>query len=225
MMEKAGIPACWIVAKISPLYKKAPRALSWTQGTIARLQFCQCFGRVGFGAGLYWGHLFCGLCEVGQRDSVWASRATSPALSKRYVAEVCVNKFANVIVVDLAVRREGVSCNVFITENVVYDIWTEVPLGAVRSWRPRMFQLKRVFVMQAISIGREWAGWLRRERASSMILRCASPAAKLVFAKSVIMRLHAAFINFKQAYDTIPKEALWSHFQRMRMPTCLLAII
>eukprot|EP00983_Pelagomonas_calceolata_P045339 1139688-Pelagomonas_calceolata.AAC.8 len=37
-------------------------------------------------------------------------------------------------------------------------------------------------------------------------------------------RLHAAFINFKQAYDTIPREAPWTHLQRIRMHTCLLAI-
>jgi len=38
-------------------------------------------------------------------------------------------------------------------------------------------------------------------------------------------RLHVAFIDFKQAYDTIPREALWKHLQRIRMPTCLLDII
>mmetsp|Transcript_418 Transcript_418/g.1002 ORF Transcript_418/g.1002 Transcript_418/m.1002 type:complete len:905 (+) Transcript_418:594-3308(+) len=38
-------------------------------------------------------------------------------------------------------------------------------------------------------------------------------------------RLHAAFIDFKQAYDTIPREALWTHLQRIRMPACLLAVI
>jgi len=38
-------------------------------------------------------------------------------------------------------------------------------------------------------------------------------------------RLHAAFIDFKQAYDTIPKDALWEHLQRICMPTCLLKII
>eukprot|EP00983_Pelagomonas_calceolata_P048533 1141081-Pelagomonas_calceolata.AAC.1 len=43
-------------------------------------------------------------------------------------------------------------------------------------------------------------------------------------------RLHAAFIDFKlemlkQAYDTIPREALWTHLQHIHMPTCLLAVI
>eukprot|EP00983_Pelagomonas_calceolata_P042827 1138672-Pelagomonas_calceolata.AAC.2 len=38
-------------------------------------------------------------------------------------------------------------------------------------------------------------------------------------------RLHAAFINFKQTYDTIPREALLTHLQRICMPTCLLASI
>eukprot|EP00983_Pelagomonas_calceolata_P055075 1143968-Pelagomonas_calceolata.AAC.1 len=38
-------------------------------------------------------------------------------------------------------------------------------------------------------------------------------------------RLHTAFIDFKQAYDTIPSQALWHHLQRIRMPTPLLTII
>jgi len=38
-------------------------------------------------------------------------------------------------------------------------------------------------------------------------------------------RLHAAFIDFKQAYDSIPKSALWEHLQCNCMPTCLLKII
>eukprot|EP00983_Pelagomonas_calceolata_P067735 1149591-Pelagomonas_calceolata.AAC.3 len=38
-------------------------------------------------------------------------------------------------------------------------------------------------------------------------------------------RLHAAFIDFKQAYDTIPREALWAHLQHIRIPACLLAIL
>jgi hypothetical protein len=37
-------------------------------------------------------------------------------------------------------------------------------------------------------------------------------------------RLHTAFIDFKQAYDTIPRQALWQHLQRTRMPTSLLSI-
>lgn len=73
---------------------------------------------VGFGAGLCWGHLLCGLCEVGQRDSVWACWV------QICVAEVCINKFANVVVVYLAVHREGVNCSVFVPENVVYDVWS-----------------------------------------------------------------------------------------------------
>jgi len=32
-------------------------------------------------------------------------------------------------------------------------------------------------------------------------------------------RLHAAFIDFKQAYDSIPRFALWEHLQRNCMPT------
>ncbi len=38
-------------------------------------------------------------------------------------------------------------------------------------------------------------------------------------------RLHAACIDLKQAYDTIPREALWDHLQRIRMPSSLLNII
>ena len=38
-------------------------------------------------------------------------------------------------------------------------------------------------------------------------------------------RLHTAFIDFKQAYDTIPRQALWQHLQRTRMPTPFLSII
>ena len=37
-------------------------------------------------------------------------------------------------------------------------------------------------------------------------------------------RLHAAFIDFKQAYDTIPRDALWKHLRRTRMPAPLLSI-
>ena len=38
-------------------------------------------------------------------------------------------------------------------------------------------------------------------------------------------RLHAAFIDFKQAYDTIPRDALWKHLRRTRMPAPLLSVI
>jgi len=37
--------------------------------------------------------------------------------------------------------------------------------------------------------------------------------------------LHAAFIDFKQAYDTIPRHALWRHLQSIRMPAPFLAAI
>jgi len=39
------------------------------------------------------------------------------------------------------------------------------------------------------------------------------------------LRLHAALIDFKQAYDTIPREALWDHLHHIRMPSSLLNII
>ena len=35
--------------------------------------------------------------------------------------------------------------------------------------------------------------------------------------------MHAAFIDFKQAYDTIPRDALWKHLRRTRMPVPLLS--
>ncbi len=38
-------------------------------------------------------------------------------------------------------------------------------------------------------------------------------------------RLHTAFIDFKQAYDTIPRQALWSYFRRIRMPASLLSAL
>jgi len=38
-------------------------------------------------------------------------------------------------------------------------------------------------------------------------------------------RLHAAFIEFRQPYDSIPRCALWEHLQCNCMPTCFLNII
>jgi len=38
-------------------------------------------------------------------------------------------------------------------------------------------------------------------------------------------RLHVAFIDFSQAYDTVPRQQLWSHLQRNAMPTPLLSVI
>ncbi len=38
-------------------------------------------------------------------------------------------------------------------------------------------------------------------------------------------RLHADFIDFKHAYDAIPREALWDHLHRICMPSSLLNII
>lgn len=37
--------------------------------------------------------------------------------------------------------------------------------------------------------------------------------------------IQAGFINFKQAYDTIPRNKLWEHFQRIRMPAHLSAVL
>jgi len=38
-------------------------------------------------------------------------------------------------------------------------------------------------------------------------------------------RLHAAFIDFSQAYDTVPRLQLWDHLQRIAMPALLLQAI
>jgi len=38
-------------------------------------------------------------------------------------------------------------------------------------------------------------------------------------------RLHAAFIDFTQAYDTIPREKLWQHLQRTQMPSLFLSLL
>ena len=56
------------------------------------------------------------------------------------------------------------------------------------------------------------------------ILRHLQHAAR-VFKPRQSSRLHTAFIDFKQAYDTIPRQALWHHLQRTCMPTPFLRII
>ena len=38
-------------------------------------------------------------------------------------------------------------------------------------------------------------------------------------------RLHVAFIDFSQAYDTVPRSQLWKHLQRNAMPDPLLRVI
>eukprot|EP00983_Pelagomonas_calceolata_P068809 1150096-Pelagomonas_calceolata.AAC.2 len=59
------------------------------------------------------------------------------------------------------------------------------------------------------------------------LLRSASGARKFYGARKLnnSSRLHVAFIDFKQAYDTIPREALWQHLRRISMPTSLLSVI
>ena len=37
--------------------------------------------------------------------------------------------------------------------------------------------------------------------------------------------MHAAFIGFKQAYDTIPRDARWKHLRHPRKPAPLLSVI
>ena len=38
-------------------------------------------------------------------------------------------------------------------------------------------------------------------------------------------RLHVAFIDFLQVYDTVPRQQLWSHLRRSAMPSTLLSVI
>ena len=38
-------------------------------------------------------------------------------------------------------------------------------------------------------------------------------------------QLHAAFIDFKQAYDTVPRAKLWEHFRCIGLPAHILFII
>ena len=37
--------------------------------------------------------------------------------------------------------------------------------------------------------------------------------------------LHVAFIDFSQAYDTVPRQQLWSHLRRSATPSTLLSVI
>jgi len=57
-----------------------------------------------------------------------------------------------------------------------------------------------------------------------LILRHLQHAARTI-KPSISSWLHSAFIDFKQAYDTIPRQALWSHFRRMCMPAILLSAL
>jgi len=56
------------------------------------------------------------------------------------------------------------------------------------------------------------------------ILRYLQRAARTI-KPSNSSRLHTALVDFKQAYDTIPRQALWSHFRRIRMPATLLSAL
>ena len=57
------------------------------------------------------------------------------------------------------------------------------------------------------------------------ILRHLRHAARTIKPYNNSPRLYAAFIDFKQAYDTIPRAQLWQHLQRTSMPAPLLSII
>ncbi len=52
------------------------------------------------------------------------------------------------------------------------------------------------------------------------ILRHLQQAARTI-KPSNCSRLHTTLIDFKQAYDTIPRQALWSHFRHIRTPATL----
>jgi len=55
------------------------------------------------------------------------------------------------------------------------------------------------------------------------ILRHLKDAAQKIQARS--SRLYTAFIDFKQAYDSIPRDKLWDHLYRCRMPPHLVSIL
>jgi hypothetical protein len=55
------------------------------------------------------------------------------------------------------------------------------------------------------------------------ILRHLRHAAKMLKPRNS-PRLHVAFIDFSQAYDT-PRQQLWSHLRRSAMPSTLLSVI
>ncbi len=57
-----------------------------------------------------------------------------------------------------------------------------------------------------------------------VILRHLQHAARTI-KPSKSSRLHTAFIDFKQAYGAIPRQAHWSHFRRIRMPVALLSAL
>ena len=56
------------------------------------------------------------------------------------------------------------------------------------------------------------------------ILRHLVHAAKQIKPKGC-SHLHTAFIDFKQAYDTIDRPHLWDHLNKTRMPTHLVNVI
>eukprot|EP00983_Pelagomonas_calceolata_P049211 1141400-Pelagomonas_calceolata.AAC.3 len=63
-------------------------------------------------------------------------------------------------------------------------------------------------------------GWCQKKIFQTLSLHAAQ-----VKRPNASPRLHSASIDFKQAYDTIHREALWEHLQRICMPTCLLMSI
>ena len=55
------------------------------------------------------------------------------------------------------------------------------------------------------------------------ILRHLKDAAQKL--QSTTSRLYVAFIDFKKAYDSIPRDKLWEHMRRCHMPHQLLSIL
>eukprot|EP00983_Pelagomonas_calceolata_P025890 812313-Pelagomonas_calceolata.AAC.1 len=64
-----------------------------------------------------------GVCHIDAATSKWVCVVGSGAgRGRRCAVEVCVDKFAEMAVVDLAVHREGVSRSTFVSQNVMYDV-------------------------------------------------------------------------------------------------------
>jgi len=68
------------------------------------------------------------------------------------------------------------------------------------------------------------ASFRQKHSAPLFILRHLRHAAKKLKPRNS-PRLHVALIDFLQAYDTVPRQQLWSHLRRSAMPSTLLSVI
>jgi len=71
---------------------------------------------------------------------------------------------------------------------------------------------------------RTLASFRQKHSAPLFILRHLRHAAKKLKPRNS-PRLHVALIDFLQAYDTVPRQQLWSHLRRSAMPSTLLSVI